>query len=32
MQEVDCHYRGAFIGERFKTWMGWRFCIDGMDS
>lgn len=32
MQEVDCHNRGAIIGERIKTWMEWRFCIDGMDS
>ena len=31
MQEVDCHDRGAIIGERIKTWMGWRFCFDGMD-
>lgn len=31
MQEVDCRDRGAIIGERIKTWMGWRFCIDGMD-
>lgn len=32
MQEVDCHDRGAIIGERPKTWMGGRFCLDGMDS
>lgn len=32
MQEVDCHDRGAIIGERIKAWMGWRFCVDGMDS
>lgn len=27
MQEVDCHNRGAIIGERTKTWMGWRFAL-----
>ena len=32
MQEVDCHDRGAIIGERTKTRMGWRFRIDGMGA
>ena len=31
MQEVDCHDRGAIIGERIKTRMEWRFFFDGMD-
>ena len=32
MQEMDCHDRGAIIGERVKTWVEWRFFLDGMDS